>query len=160
MDKKLFQLGRVISFLGFADAGLTWLLAYNGYCTMIDMQMGESLPQLIRALKEEGDLYPCIFTISVVLLAFATFVLLFRKKSRVSRMSLVYGVVCGLFAVTLTASVLVTVFAVLSVLDGALMSFLREWKFILVYVLFAASGIAALCMRRVMRKLPSGVGGD
>lgn len=160
MDKKLFQLGRMISFLGFADAGLTWLLVYDGYCTMIDMQMGESLPQLIRALKEEGDLYPCIFTISVVLLTVAAFVLLFRKKNKVSRMSLVYGVVCGLFAVTLTASVLVTVFAVLSVLDGALMSFLREWKFILVYVLFAASGIAALCMRGVMRKLPSGVDGD
>ena len=51
-------------------------------------------------------------------------------------------------------------FAVLSVLDGALTSFLREWRFILIYVLFAASGIAALGMRRVMRKLPSGVDGD
>ena len=38
----------MISFLGFADAGLIWLLAYNGYYTMIDMQMGESLPQLVR----------------------------------------------------------------------------------------------------------------
>lgn len=119
MDKKLFQLGRMISFLGFADAGLTWLLAYNGYCTMVDMQMGESLPQLIRALRDEGDLYPCIFTLLIVLLAVAAFVLLFRKKSRVSRMSLVYGVVCGLFVVTLTAGALITVFAVLSVLDGA-----------------------------------------
>lgn len=149
MDKKLFQLGRMISFLGFADAGLTWLLAYNGYCTMIDVQMGESLPQLIGALRDEGDLYPCIFTLLIVLLAVAALVLLFRKKSRVSRMSLVYGVVCGLFVVTLTASALITVFAVLSVLDGALTSFLREWRFILIYVLFAASGIAALGMRRV-----------
>ena len=160
MDKKLFQLGRMISFLGFTDAGLTWLLAYNGYCTMVDMQMGESLPQLIGALRDEGELYPCIFTLLIVLLAVAAFVLLFRKKSRVSRMSLVYGVVCGLFVVTLTASALITVFAVLSVLDGALTSFLREWRFILIYVLFAASGIAALGMRRVMRKLPSGVDGD
>lgn len=99
------------------------------------------MPKLFAILENSGHLYSCVCLILTAIASFLIFGLMFKKKSLASRKGLILGGVCGLFVILLIASGFLTVLAVFSFFDGALLSFLREWKVVLVYALFVISAV-------------------
>lgn len=141
MNKRFCVYGLLTILLGVSSAGLAWDFIIDDYGTMVNMQQGESLPKLFAILENSGHLYSCVCLILTAIASFLIFGLMFKKKSLASRKGLILGGVCGLFVILLIASGFFTILAVFSFFDGALLSFLREWKVVLVYALFVISAV-------------------
>ncbi len=148
MKKKYRIYGLICAVFCLPSMAMIWGIISDAYGTMVNMQRGESFSQLIDILKSSDALASCIRLLFTAIIGLLVFVVLFISGDTESRRGLIFGGVCGLFGLLLIVSLFITFLAALSCLDGALMSFLRDWRIISLYILFAASVVLLWLLAR------------